>query len=518
MKKIFKIEGMTCNSCASRIEEGLKDLVKGVHVNFAEEKAEVYFDEDKVSEEEIIKKIEEIGYGVRMGEESKGSEEKETKESVFNENNIGWIVMIGSSILLIVILYYYLSNLGYNIEIPNAGESTGLFLLFLAGILTGFHCVSMCGGFVVSYTTKNAIKGHKGFSQHLVYGGSKVLSYALIGGLFGLIGGVIAFSVGLRAWISILAGVFMIFYALSMFGFKWFRRFQFNPKFLTKAAGSASKHAQGFYKAPLITGLLSGLFIACGPLQAMYLYAMGSGSFFSGFFGLAVFGLGTLPVMIGFGSMATVISHKATKRILKVSAIIVLILGLIMLNRGLVVMGSDYSYDAIKAKVVGVGGVTGNVILKEGYQIIEMEVDRYGWSPDSFALKKGVPTKWNINVKELTGCNNEIIVRDYDLDIKLKKGMNVVEFTPDKTGTVQWSCWMGMIPGSFVVTDTGENVNSPVSPNPSEKFEDDGSASAEEVASSVASGGSCGGGADGGSCGSPTCGSTTGGGGCGCGG
>jgi plastocyanin domain-containing protein len=110
-------------------------------------------------------------------------------------------------------------------------------------------------------------------------------------------------------------------------------------------------------------------------------------------------------------------------------------------------------------------------------------------------LKKGVPVKWNIDVKELTGCNNEIIVRDYDLDIKLKKGMNVVEFTPDKEGTVQWSCWMGMIPGSFVVTD-------------------DGSASAEEVEASVdkSSSGGCGG-----SCGGDTCGGSSGGG-CGCGG
>ena len=53
----------------------------------------------------------------------------------------------------------------------------------------------MCGGFVVSYTTKNAIKGHKSFKQHLVYGGSTVISYGLIGGLFGLIGGIIAYFV-----------------------------------------------------------------------------------------------------------------------------------------------------------------------------------------------------------------------------------------------------------------------------------------------------------------------------------
>jgi uncharacterized protein len=506
VKKEFKIKGMHCNSCASIIEEGLKDLdfVKGANVSFANEKADVYFDEDKISGEDIVKKIEGMGYEVNRSSKSDDSE-----DSRINKNNLkddkkgdsdmfGWVVMIGSLLLLVLIVYKFLLSgmlAGIDVSIPAGGEGGSLILLFLVGILTGFHCISMCGGFVVSYTTKNAMNGYKGYTQHFVYGGSKVLSYAVIGGLFGLLGGVIAFSIGIRAWVSILAGLFMIFYALSMFGFKWFRKFQFNPKFLTKFSSSVSKDAKGVYKAPLITGLLSGLFIACGPLQAMYLYAMGSGSFMSGFFGLAVFGLGTLPVMIGFGSMATVISHKATKRILKISAILVLILGLIMLNRGLTVMGSDYSYDAIKAKIVGIDGEVGSVIMEGGYQIIDMEVTRSGWSPDAFALKKGVPVKWNIDVKELTGCNNEIIVRDYDLDIKLKKGMNVVEFTPDKEGTVQWSCWMGMIPGSFVVTD-------------------DGSASAEEVEASVdkSSSGGCGG-----SCGGDTCGGSSGGG-CGCGG
>jgi plastocyanin domain-containing protein len=213
---------------------------------------------------------------------------------------------------------------------------------------------------------------------------------------------------------------------------------------------------------------------------------------FNGASSLFAFGLGTLPVMLGFGSLATVISHKTTNKILKVSAIIVLVLGLIMLNRGLTVMGSPVSYDAIKEKIIE--PETGAVIMKGDYQEINMEVNRYGWEPNSFVLKKGVPVKWNINVKELTGCNNEIIVRDYDIDIKLKQGLNVVEFTPDKTGTVRWSCWMGMIPGSFIVTD-------------------DGTATEQEISASAPSGG----GSCGGSCGSASCGAATGGG-CGCGG
>jgi plastocyanin domain-containing protein len=124
-----------------------------------------------------------------------------------------------------------------------------------------------------------------------------------------------------------------------------------------------------------------------------------------------------------------------------------------------------------------------------------MEVTRSGWTPNSFSLKKGVPVKWLINVKELTGCNNEIIVRDYDLDIKLKQGLNTIEFTPDKIGTIRWSCWMGMIPGSFIVTEDGTATQSQIT-----------------GAAVKSGGGSCGG-----SCGSPSCGAASGGG-CGCGG
>jgi sulfite exporter TauE/SafE/copper chaperone CopZ len=503
VKKTFEVKGMHCNSCSQLIENELKDKegIGSVFVSYSKEQAEIDFDSEKISEQEIKDIIKKIGYEVEESEKlvsdktlSKDEQSLSFKEDIEDNkepenqgesaksDKVGWFVLVGSLVILAFIIYYFFLR-GLNIEIPGGGETGSIFLLFIVGILTGFHCVSMCGGFVVSYTTKNAIKGHKGFKQHLVYGGSKVISYAIIGGIFGLIGGIFAFSVGLRAGVAIFAGVFMIFYALSMLGIKFFRKFQINPKFLTRLTSKASKNAKGPYKGPFITGLLSGLFIACGPLQAMYLYAAGSGNFFTGMFGLAAFGLGTLPVMVGFGSLATVISHNTTRKILKISAIIVLVLGIIMLNRGLTVLGSPVSYDVIKEKVIG-GGVSGNAIITNGVQEIYMEVNRYGWEPNSFVLKKGLPVKWIIDVKELTGCNNEIIVRDYDIDVKLKKGINTVEFTPDEVGTIRWSCWMGMIPGSFVVTE-------------------DGTASQQQIESAVPQGG--------GSCG-------VGGGGCGCGG
>lgn len=454
MKKTFNIKGMHCNSCADSIEQSLKDKVENISVSYKDEKAEIEFDENKISESEIKEAVDKLGY--ELGEKEKLEDKDSGKNKTDLSNKIGWVVLSISVIVLILLAYYFLKPNIPEIQIPGLGENTSLFLLFFAGLLTGFHCISMCGGFVVSYTSKNAVRGHKSFTQHLVYGGSKVISYTIIGGVFGLIGGIVAFSIGLRSWVAVLAGIFMIFYALSMFGIKFFRKFQFNPKFLTRAAASAGSSAKGPYKAPLVTGLLNGLFIACGPLQAMYLYAAGTGNFASGAASLMAFGLGTLPVMFGFGSLATIISHNTTKKILKFSAVIVLILGLIMLNRGLNLMGSSYSYDSIKEKITNNNlEESGNVLIKGNIQEVSMNIDASGYHPNTFVLKKGIPVKWNVNVEILTGCNKELVSREYGINSDLKKGLNVFEFTPDKTGTFSFTCGMGMLRGSFVVTDSG---------------------------------------------------------------
>jgi uncharacterized protein len=434
MKKTFQIKGMHCNSCAMNIENELKEKVNSIKVSYSKEKAEIDFDENKISEKEIKESIKKLGYDI---------EEIQNKK-----NKSGWIVVSLSILLLLGAIYFlFLRNIDLSqIKIPDIGQNASLILLFAAGILTGFHCISMCGAFVVSYTSKNALNGHKGFKQHLVYGGSKVISYTIIGGIFGLIGGIFAFSTKLRGAVAILAGIFMVFYAFSMFGFKFFRKFQIHPKFLTKTASNVSSKTKGPYKVPFITGLLNGLFIACGPLQAMYLYAAGTGNFLTGALSLAAFGLGTLPVMLGFGSLTTVISHKTTAKILKISAIIVLILGLIMLNRGLALTGNSININL---------GLGTNSSIQNGIQEINMNVGASGYSPNSFVIKSGIPVKWNVNVQQLTGCNSELVMNDYGIDVKLKQGLNVIQFTPTKTGTIQFTCGMGMLHGNFIVTATG---------------------------------------------------------------
>ena len=448
-KQIFKIKGMHCNSCSSIIEESLRGRVNSVSASYAKGIATVDYDPNKISEKEIEEIINNKGYDCSC----------DMNEKELSANKVGLIILgIIGLVLVAFIIYKYSGFHLSELSIPQPSQSTSLILLFIIGLLTGFHCVSMCGAFVISYTAKNALNGHKGFSQHAAYGGAKIISYTIMGALFGLIGGLFSFSIGLRAGVAIFAGIFMIFYSLSMFGLKFFRRFQLNPKFLAKYSAQASANAKGRFKAPIITGLLNGLFIACGPLQAMYIYAAGTGSLASGALSLLVFGLGTLPVMLAFGSLATVISHTTTKKILKLSAIVVLILGLIMLNRGLALAGSSLSFDSIKNTIVGttlVSNLTAAGTIVNGVQEINMQVDSSGYSPNSFVIQVGTPVKWNVQVTELTGCNQELVMREYGIDKQLQKGLNVIEFTPTKTGTISFTCGMGMLHGSFVVTKDG---------------------------------------------------------------
>ena len=76
--KTFAIKGMHCNSCANAIEKELKDKVKSISVSYAEEKAEVEFDETKITEAEIEAVIKKLGYECHCNIDSKPNQNQNT--------------------------------------------------------------------------------------------------------------------------------------------------------------------------------------------------------------------------------------------------------------------------------------------------------------------------------------------------------------------------------------------------------------------------------------------------------
>ena len=447
IKKSFRTKGMTCSSCEKVIAKQALKLpgVKSIDVDYATEKAVVEYDNDKTSYEEIKKKIESKGYTC---------EEENSEKNNTNNNTWGWLF----AVLGIMVVGYFILKLFSTIKVPELSQNMGYGLLFIVGLLTGIHCVSMCGGFVVSYTTKGIQQGKKPHQMHLSYAIGKTISYTVIGAAFGFVGSIIAFTPMMRGIAGLLAGIFLVLFGLKMLNIvPGLRKFNVRlPRFLNRFVGEESKiHRNN----PLVIGLLNGLMIACGPLQAMYIMAAGTGSWIEGAKMLFIFGLGTLPIMLSFGYLTSFISAKATQKILKASGVIVLILGLVMINRGLTLTGSGYDLNTLTASWRTTAGSSVSAqddlpVLKEGYQEIRMDVLNGRWSPNKFVLQKGVPVRWIINGKELNGCNSGIQVPKLGLEFNIKQGEQVIEFTPTEAGTIPWSCLMGMIPGTFIVKDT----------------------------------------------------------------
>ena len=337
-------------------------------------------------------------------------------------------------------------------DMPKLSRDMSYGLLIFIGFLTSFHCVGMCGPLILSYVAKSATHGHKSYSAHLLYGLGKTLSYTVIGAMFGIFGAVVAFTPYAEGAVGVAAGIFLILFGLHMLEvFPALSHFQFKtPKFVMRFVGKEyRKHSN-----PFVIGLLNGLMIICGPLQAMYVMAAGTGSWTEGAAILFFFGVGTLPLLLGFGFLTSLLSANLTPKLLKASGVIVMILGAIMLNRGVAVTGTGVDFNTLVARVSQqLLPIEAKKTSSDMAQTINMEVVKSSFFPHEFTLRKGVPVKWVINGKELTYCNKVILVPQYQLRIELKDGIQIIEFTPPESGVVPWSCWMGMIPGTFVVVD-----------------------------------------------------------------
>jgi plastocyanin domain-containing protein len=106
-----------------------------------------------------------------------------------------------------------------------------------------------------------------------------------------------------------------------------------------------------------------------------------------------------------------------------------------------------------------VGGGASNdsgVKIVDGKQIVTSTLSAGNYP--NITVQVGTPVKWTINAPSgsINGCNNRINIQEYGIsNYSLRQGDNVIEFTPDKTGRFQYSCWMGMIRGTIMVTESG---------------------------------------------------------------
>ena len=384
-----------------------------------------------------------------------------------------WTVIGAMGVGLIVFLDGHLEHVK---GLPTLSRDMSFGLLFIVGLFTGFHCVGMCGALVLSYTTKMAGSGRPSYAIHLLYGAGKTLSYTLIGAAFGWLGSIVAFTPLLRGAIGIAAGLFLLLFGLGMLNIlPGLKDFRFRaPPFVLRFIGTQSrKHGH-----PFIIGLLNGLMILCGPLQALYIMAAGSGSASRGAAMLFFFGLGTLPMMMGFGIFAGLISRQLTPQLIRASAVIVVALGAVMLNRGLKMTGSELDLASIRNNTLRAVAIEWNswqqAADRAGIDLpelpvpaeavsettamrmeIRMAIDAEGAKPDEFRLHLGMPVRWfiDIDIDPQTATGERLVMPEWSLDVPLHPGEQAIEFTPQQIGIFNWVDPKGKAIARFLVED-----------------------------------------------------------------
>jgi sulfite exporter TauE/SafE/copper chaperone CopZ len=443
--RTIRAKGMHCSGCEHIIEDSVRKLagVDWIKADYPSETAEVAFDPAATSLEEICAAAGQKGYRCAPFADAPPPRSHPLKK-------IAGFILGATGIFLIIFLDAKLISAG---GAPDVSQHMGFGLILTLGLLTGFHCVGMCGGFVLSYTADDARLGRSSHLSHVLYGAGKTLSYTVIGGLFGLLGAVIAFTPMLRGVAGVGAGIFLIIFGLNMLSlFPALRKIRLRlPASLAWAISGQQTRSRN---RPFVIGLLNGLMIACGPLQAMYVMAAGTGSAVEGAKMLFTFGVGTLPVLLSFGFLTSLISGALTHQLLRASGAVLILLGAVMINRGLILTGAGYDLQSLMTSAsgqLGWGQEPPAPSAVGAVQTIRMDVVKSGFEPNQFVLRQGVPVKWVIEGKEITQCNKRIVVPKLGLEFDVKEGAQTIEFTPAEAGVIPWSCWMGMLHGQFQI-------------------------------------------------------------------
>lgn len=315
---------------------------------------------------------------------------------------------------------------------------------FLFGLISSLHCVGMCGGFVLTYASAKSDSSK--FFSHFLYNFSRIASYTLLGFLFGGLGSFISISNHTRGIIQISASILMILIALNILGLISFLKFLLpRPvKFFTHLEEKIANNKNSFI--PVILGFING-FMPCTPLVAMQIKALASGSAVYGGLTLLFFGLGTVPLMFGFGYLAKVLTNKWRHTMFRVSGFIILIFAFLMLDRGLLLIGSPFSFGNLsKDSLI-------SSIQNQDIQEIELLVSGHRYNPEILVVKKDIPVRLTIKRPDVNNfCNQEIVFPSFGIDeILPDNGTKIIEFTPRKEGEFFFSCGMGMISGKIII-------------------------------------------------------------------
>jgi sulfite exporter TauE/SafE len=223
-----------------------------------------------------------------------------------------------------------------------------LWTAFLLGFVGSAHCAGMCGPLALALPHWG--RGQGSFlAGRLLYNFGRIVTYAGMGAMFGLLGKSFALA-GIQRWVSLtLGGAMLIGLIVSP-------RFT-NAVPVTRGVGWLKSRLAHLLQRRGITamfgiGLLNGL-LPCGLVYAACAAATASENILSGVEYMAAFGLGTLPMLLAISLLGTKLQFALRFKVQRLIPASLAIVGLLLLLRGMA-LGIPY----VSPKISDTGGVS----------------------------------------------------------------------------------------------------------------------------------------------------------------
>lgn len=197
------------------------------------------------------------------------------------------------------------------------------------------HCISMCGGFVFSYTTVKIDKSKSLKYQsvmHLLYGLGRTTTYIFLGLLFGFLGHILFISPSFKGALMIVLGIIM-----SIIGISLVNKIKLPTIDLLNLSFFKTLHLKTFKsKTPIsffIFGILNGL-VPCGLVYFFLANSLNTGSAIYGAIYMGIFGLTTIPALFFLGVSSSFIGTKYKKVFAYMSSFLIMGYGLFSIIKG----------------------------------------------------------------------------------------------------------------------------------------------------------------------------------------
>lgn len=322
----FHVSGTHCPSCKIFIEDALNEQVgiQKAQVDLKQETVsiETTLDEsqDKLAEM-LTEKIKQNGYSLSVDKQAR---EKKAEGVIWQALPIG---------LALLAVFFIVQKSGI-LNFGLGGTITPVTSFIIGLVASVSSCLAVVGGLVLSLSATVSQDKISDVKPMMLFHGGRLVSFAVLGGVLGVIGSAIGISFTFTTILGVIASVIMILLGLNLVGV-----FEKNVVALPSGIFSFFRRVEHKTVAPFLVGV-GTFFLPCGFTQAMQVAALSSGSFFSGLMIMTAFALGTLPMLalLSFGS-ASFAQSKHAPLFFKSAGVLVIGLGAFALLAGLAGLG-----------------------------------------------------------------------------------------------------------------------------------------------------------------------------------